>query len=88
MSKDIREMIDKVKNFKQIIKEESFNPKFQIHDIVFIKVNGQWENKPREIHQHNGKQYVVSGHIKRDDGKGFSSQGGGYAMEDDIKLAN
>jgi TolB-like protein len=42
---------------------------FKVHDLVFIKSNGQFETKPREVHQIYGDQYVVSGHIKRGDGR-------------------
>jgi hypothetical protein len=61
---------------------------FKVRDLVFIKSNGQFETKPREIHQLSGDQYVVSGHIKRDDGKGYSTQGGKAVNKEDVKLAS
>jgi hypothetical protein len=61
---------------------------FKVHDLVFIKSNGQWETKPREIHQVYGNQYAVSGHIKRDDGKGYSTEGGKAVNKEDVKLAS
>jgi hypothetical protein len=64
------------------------NEDYKVHDLVFIKSNGQFETKPREIHQISGNQYVVSGHIKRDDGKGYSTQGGTAVNKEDVKLAS
>ena len=61
---------------------------FKVGELVFIKSNGQFETKPREIHQLSGDQYVVSGHIKRDDGKGFSTEGGKAVNKEDVKLAS
>ena len=61
---------------------------FKVRDLVFIKSNGQFETKPREVHQIYGDQYVVSGHIKRDDGKGYSTQGGKAVNKEDVKLAS
>ena len=61
---------------------------YKVHDLVFIKSNGQFETKPREIHSIAGNQYAVSGHIKRDDGKGYSTEGGKYVDKEDVKLAS
>jgi len=68
--------------------EVNENSSFEIGDIVFIKDNGQFETKPRQIHSQNGNYYGVSGHIKRDDGKGYSAEGGKFIAASDIKLAD
>lgn len=60
---------------------------YKVHDLVFIKSNGQFETKPREIHQISGNQYVVSGHIKKDLG-GYSTEGGKAVDKEDVKLAS
>jgi hypothetical protein len=61
---------------------------FKVRDLVFIKSNGQFETKPREVHQIYGDQYVVSGHIKSGDGEGYSTEGGKAVNREDVKLAS
>ena len=61
---------------------------FKEGDMVFIKDKGEFEIKPRQIFSRNGNYYSVSGHIKRDDGAGYSTQGGKEVLASDIKLAD
>ena len=61
---------------------------FKEGDMVFIKDKGEFEIKPRQIFRRNGNYYSVSGHIKRDDGAGYSTQGGKEVLGSDIKLAD
>lgn len=65
---------------------EAMDTKFKEGDIVFVKVNGKLEDKPRQIFGAYGSDYSVSGHEKKPDGS-YSTDGGISVDADDIQLA-
>jgi hypothetical protein len=65
---------------------EAMDTKFKEGDIVFVKVNGKLEDKPRQIFGAYGSDYSVSGHGKKPDGS-YSTDGGISVDADDIQLA-
>ena len=61
--------------------------RFGITSTVLLNCFG-FETKPRQIQSLNGNYYGVSGYTKRDDGKGYSTEGGKEVIGSDIKLAD
>jgi hypothetical protein len=89
----MKQQINEIKRMQQLAgiiteNEVNENSSFKIGDIVFIKDKGQFETEPRQIQSQNGNYYGVSGHTKRDDGKGYSAEGGKEVAASDIKLSD
>jgi len=67
MSKDIREMIDKIKNYKQVIKENIQPPSTNPSDWKKIQVKGPivgmvdaWTNNGWRITSNRGLHFVIT----------------------------